>query len=162
MKEPRRIGGVYSNMDFQNMDSPNDPGYARTMEKEQQEQVDQERIADLEREVQRLKAKVEPEPLADDGVPITPEDMPYMPPKWRAVVIPILIGVGVLAAIIGATSAFSSAFDSVAKKAAAVLVPEDLAEGAGHNTTTSPPMRPAVQLAPLDKPAGKPVRAPGL
>lgn len=132
------------------------------MDKEQQEQVDQERIAELEREVQRLKAKVEPEPLADDGVPITPEDMPYMPPRWRGIVIPILIGVAVLAAIIGVTSAFSRGFDSVAKKAAAVLVPEDLAEEADRDTTTAPPMRPAVQLAPLTKPAGKPVRAPGL
>ena len=70
------------------------------MEKEQQGQAEQDRIAELEQEVQRLRAKVEPEPLEDDGVPITPEDMPYMPPKWRGIVIPIVIGIAVLAAII--------------------------------------------------------------
>lgn len=132
------------------------------MEKEEQGQAEQERIAELEQEVQRLRAKVEPEPLEDDGDPITPDEMPYMPPKWRAVVIPALIGVAVFAAIIGLTSALSSTFDSFARKAAATLVPEDLAESAKGRTVTPGSHRPAVKLAPLDKPSAPPVRAPGL
>jgi hypothetical protein len=133
------------------------------MEKEEQSQEDQARISELEQEVQRLKAKVEPEPMEDDGNPITEADMPYMPPRWRAIVIPIVIGVAVFVAIIAVTSALSSGFDSFAKKAAATLVPEDLAEQAGRGGTPAVHQRPAVKLAPM-KPgkAEPPVRAPGL
>lgn len=131
------------------------------MENEENSQEAQARIAELEQEVQRLKAKVEPQPMEDDGNPITEADMPYMPPRWRAIVIPIVIGLAVFAAIIMVTSALSSGFDSFAKKAAATLVPEDLAEQTRPRSAGE--QRPAVKLAPM-KPASTepPIRAPGL
>jgi len=130
------------------------------MENEEKSQEDQARIAELEQEVQRLKAKVEPEPVDDPGDPITDADMPYMPPRWRAIVIPIVIGVGVFVAILAVTSALSSGFDSIAKKAASSLVPDDLAE---QGEAPVVHQRPAVKLAPRQPASTEPpIRAPGL
>ncbi len=135
------------------------------MDNEQQPQDERERIAELEREVERLRAQVGDDvPSEDDGEPITDADMPYMPSQTRAIVIPVIIGVAVFLAIIGLTMALSSGFDSFAKKAASSLVPDDLAESTRPGAPPAPGVRPAVKLAPMEKAesAEPPVRVPGL
>ncbi len=146
------------------MDSPSEDGYALNMENEKCETEADKRIAELEEEVQRLRAQAGEEAApVDDGGPITAAEMPYMPSKLRTVVLPILLGVIVFVSIIGLTALLSSGFDAFAKKAASSLVPDDLAETGQPGGSPAPGVRPAVKLAPMPtKSQDPPIRAPGL